>query len=136
MTASRLSAELVGRGLAERSTGGRERFLRLAGSRGEVWESAAVPALPVLKEVEVCWEQVADVLARHAQSAPRQTEAMLAVPSKDHGITRALYIDAWRKLGHCLQPAPTARAVERCRYGRIRLPSPVAVTAWTRCRCT
>ncbi len=101
MTASRLSAELVGRGLAERSTGGRERFLRLAGSRGEVW-ARAQPFLrsPVLKEVEVCWEQVADALARHAQSAPQAgTEAMLAVPSKDHGITRALYIDAWRKLG-------------------------------------
>ncbi|HDS1579591.1 hypothetical protein WG628_18650 [Stenotrophomonas maltophilia] len=101
MTASRLSTELVGRGLVERSTGGRERFLRLAGSREDVWARAR-PFLrsPVLKEMDVCWDQTAEVLALHGQSAPLAgPQALHATDPAGLDITRALYIDSWRKLG-------------------------------------
>ncbi len=109
MTASRLSAELVERGLVERSKGGRERFLTLAGNRHDVW-ARAQPFLrsPVLKEVDVCWEQTADVLRSAGHPAPvAGTDALLAGPSQAASTTRALYIETWRVLGALPAPGPT-----------------------------
>jgi len=108
MTASRLSAELVGRGLAERSTGGRERFLRLAGDRRDVW-ARAQPFLrsPVLKEVDVCWELIGTLLADAGQPALRAgLDALDADGSPAVVTTRALHIDAWRALAAQPTTAP------------------------------
>ncbi|MBA0447305.1 hypothetical protein [Stenotrophomonas maltophilia] len=108
MTASRLSAELVGRGLVERSTGGRERFLRLAGNRDEVW-ARAQPFLrsPVLKEVDVCWGPTAEALRDAGHPAPTAGLDALADTSPPAiGGTRALHIDAWRLLGALPMPDP------------------------------
>lgn len=108
MTASRLSAELVGRGLVERSTGGRERFLKLAGNRDEVW-ARAQPFLrsPILKEVDVCWGPTAEALRDAGHPAPTAGLDALADTSPPAiGGTRALHIDAWRLLGTLPMPGP------------------------------
>ncbi len=106
MTASRLSAELVERGLVERSTGGRERFLKLAGNRDEVW-ARAQPFLrsPILKEVDVCWGPTAEMLRDAGYPAPTAGLDALAETSPICG-TRALHIDAWRLLGALPMPGP------------------------------
>ena len=108
MTASRLSAELVGRGLVERSTGGRERFLKLAGNRDEVW-ARAQPFLrsPILKEVDVCWGPTAEALRDAGHPAPTAgLDALAETSPPPIGGTRALHIDAWRLLGALPMPGP------------------------------
>ncbi|WP_439450331.1 hypothetical protein [Stenotrophomonas sp. ATs4] len=118
MTASRLSAELVERGLVERSTGGRERFLKLAGNRDEVWASAQ-PFLrsPILKEVDVCWESTVEVLRNAGHPAPMAgIDALDPNPPDRAGSTHALHVDAWRLLGALPTPAP-----ERARNARLQI---------------
>ncbi len=108
MTASRLSGELVGRGLVERSTGGRERFLKLAGSREEVW-ARAQPFLrsPVVKEVDVCWGPTADVLRDAGHPAPiAGIDALTDPASHASAGTRALHVEALRLSGALPAPGP------------------------------
>lgn len=90
------------------STGGRERFLKLAGNRDEVW-ARAQPFLrsPILKEVDVCWGPTAEALRDAGHPAPMAgLDALAETSPPPIGGTRALHIDAWRLLGALPMPGP------------------------------